>query len=223
MDCPVKYEVEGVSIVLLGSFNPVIFQPAWFVLNKILPKYDVLEPKINIIHNQITQFRLDWLKVEVTQDRFSASTSETANYTTLRDFVVSTFAILEHTPITRLGVNKDIHYRAENEETWNKIGDTLAPKDIWQETLREPGLTSLKIQTPRDDDLPGRINVQLAPSAQVTPHGVFMGVNHHIELDALAKDDDQTSEQLATILENNWDALLQSADKIIETTITKAI
>ena len=51
-----KYEIEGVSIVLLGSFNPAIFQPSWFVLNKILPDYDVLKPEVNIIHNQITQF-----------------------------------------------------------------------------------------------------------------------------------------------------------------------
>ena len=31
-------EISGVGIVVLGSFNPAIFTPAWFALHGLLPK-----------------------------------------------------------------------------------------------------------------------------------------------------------------------------------------
>lgn len=217
-----NYDSEGVSIVLVGNFNPAIFQPAWFILNGLLPEYDSKDQKI-VILPEICQFQLDWLRIEVTGNRFLAATQHPENYSALRDLVISTFSILEHTPVKQLGINKDVHYNAEDENVWHKIGDTLAPKDIWKETLKKPGLTALKIQSPRNDKLPGNINIHLAPSSQLKQYGVHVSVNHHIELTELLENKEQAVHKSIQVLESHWDHLLQSADEIIETTLTKAM
>ena len=34
----IEPEISGVSVVLLGDFNPAIFTPAWFALHGLLPE-----------------------------------------------------------------------------------------------------------------------------------------------------------------------------------------
>ena len=33
-----KAELSGINIIMLGSFNPKIFQPAWFAANELIRK-----------------------------------------------------------------------------------------------------------------------------------------------------------------------------------------
>lgn len=44
-------------------------------------------------------------RIIVTPDRFEASTQKMEKYENLRNFVVATFKVLEHTPVTAIGVN----------------------------------------------------------------------------------------------------------------------
>jgi hypothetical protein len=58
-------EVRGYSIVLLGSFNPAIFQPYWFASNGLLRPDEAKEATIQVIHNQATIFTAGWLTLKV--------------------------------------------------------------------------------------------------------------------------------------------------------------
>jgi len=79
-----KAELSGINIVILGSFNPKIFQPAWFAANELIRKLEAEEADTEIIHNDISIFRIgDWLRLEVTRDRFNASTEQEAYFEVL--------------------------------------------------------------------------------------------------------------------------------------------
>jgi hypothetical protein len=44
------------------------------------------------------------------------------------DFFVKCFQMLPETPMTALGINREIHFPAGSLEAWHRIGDTLTPK-----------------------------------------------------------------------------------------------
>ena len=46
-----KPELYRISIVLLGNFNPKIFQSAWFASQNLIRKIEANEAKIEIIHS----------------------------------------------------------------------------------------------------------------------------------------------------------------------------
>ena len=51
-----ELKVEGHNIVIIGSFNPQIFQPAWFANEGLVRKGEAETAKIVIIHNRIVSF-----------------------------------------------------------------------------------------------------------------------------------------------------------------------
>ncbi len=69
-------EQQASSIVFIGSFNPKIFQPTWFVKEGLIQKQEGDEADIEIIHNEFVSFGLHWLKLEVRRDKFQVHTSQ---------------------------------------------------------------------------------------------------------------------------------------------------
>ena len=61
-------EIEGMSIVMLGSFNAPIFQPGWFQRHGLLSGGDA-SVEVQFINNEYCSFRNDWCVVEVLPDR----------------------------------------------------------------------------------------------------------------------------------------------------------
>jgi hypothetical protein len=90
-------EISGGSIVLAGSFNPAIFQPAWFGRQGLLAGTEVDNAEIKIVHPQISFFETERFVVQVTANRFAAISKPNASAEPLRDLVAGTFFILEHT------------------------------------------------------------------------------------------------------------------------------
>lgn len=171
---------EGISIVLVGDFNPKIFQPAWFAAQDppLIPKLEAEEAKVEIIHPDVVIFEVDWFRLQATRDRFLISTAQASRYEFLRDLVVGTFQLLQHTPIRAMGINKDTHWGVGSEDVWHKFGHRIAPKEVWNGVLEKPGLLSLAIRGVRTDDYDGNINVKVEPSRQIHP-GIYFNVNDH--------------------------------------------
>lgn len=124
-------DFEESSIVLLGNFNPTIFQPTWFAHQNLIPFDEAKAANVNIIHAQLCQFETESLQIQVTPDRFMAMTKASVPWLPLRDVVLGAFAVLEHTPVTAMGMNRHMHFAVASLEEWHKIGDALAPKDAW--------------------------------------------------------------------------------------------
>lgn len=92
-------DISEVNIVILGTFNPAIFTPAWFVLHELLPKSVTESAKLQIANQWLTLFNTDWLSLQVETEKFSAGTSQ-APHIRVCDLVVRAFKeFLYHTPL----------------------------------------------------------------------------------------------------------------------------
>jgi hypothetical protein len=198
---PHKPEKQGHQIVLIGDFNPKIFQPAWFGAEGLIQPSEVESARIEIIHPEVVIFLLGWLRLEVTRERFSAGTQQEPYHEVIRDLVVGTFRLLRHTPVKLMGINWEAHFRVESEEKWHAIGHTLAPPQMWEEVLIKPGMGSLTITGVRPDSLNGKINVTVEPSAPFHP-GIFVRINDHFESGSPASA--LGADEIIGVLEDNW-------------------
>jgi len=213
-----KLTVQETSIVLVGSFNPAIFHPEWLLRNKLISEDDIKDQEVEIVHNDISRFSLAWIAIQVERDRFVGRTNDPSQIIPLKDLVVSIFKILEHTPITKMGMNYMVSYKMANEGDWHKVGHILAPKSIWEETLNKPvGMKSLSVECPRDDDFKGYINVSISPGG-LEKLTVNITVNNHIEIS-----EEGESLSPTKILMNYWDNAIKYAKTVAETTIKKAL
>lgn len=101
-----------------------------------------------------------------------------------------------------------------SDEVWHRVGHKLAPKDIWNMSLPEPvGLVALNVQSPRNDELPGKINVSLKSAAE---NNIVIDINSHIDI----HEDGAISP--TGILSEHWNNTLNHALEISTTTINEA-
>jgi len=216
-------EIDGATLVLRGSFNPAIFQPAWFKTWELLSGPEADEADVKIIHSAIAEFSTDWLQLSVTRDRFALHTMSAAHFEQIRDLAVGVFQLLEHTPVTVMGLNRDMHFRIESEERWHALGDRLAPKDIWSEKLHgigerdKPGLRSMTIEGYPPEKTNCLINVTVEPSVKIRP-GLYVGSNQHYK-----SDDFQNSlKALMEVLAASWVEAIDYSLEIARTILEKA-
>ncbi|MGZ8190532.1 MAG: hypothetical protein ACXWTS_04815, partial [Methylococcaceae bacterium] len=120
-------ETDTASIVLIGHFNPMIFQPYWFVTQGIFSSDEAKNAKVDVIHPEITMFSIEWLSIRVEKSVFNAISDRQPHIRVL-DFIVSTFGnCLVHTPIYRVGINRTIGFKADIPKK-DKLGKKLAPQ-----------------------------------------------------------------------------------------------
>ncbi len=208
-------ELDAISIVLLGSFNPLIFQPAWFAAEGLVPSEEIDSDHVTVemIHPQVCAFSTEWFTIEVTPDRLVAFTSNAEFRDPLYDLVLSTFRLLRFTPIGAMGLNTDQHYRVPSEDAWHAVGHHFAPAENWTSVLAKPGMRSLTMEGVRPDKHLGHVRVKVEPSVRIHP-GVFIEVNEHF----VAPDPETTKggEHIMAILEQVWPSTGERASKVVE-------
>lgn len=223
MDRRFTPELDGATVVLLGNFNPAIFQPAWFKACGLISGPEAAAAEVKIIHPAITEISTEWLRLSVTQDRFAAHTTNPAHFEAVRDLSVGVFQLLEHTPMTAMGLNRDMHFRIENEARWHALGDALAPKAIWSEKLegigarKQPGLRSMTIEGHQPGKENCVTNVTVQPSGKV-PTGLYVGYNRHYKIEAFQG----SLKALLAELAESWTDALDYAAEIAETILERA-
>ncbi len=148
---PPQLELQGATIVLLGSFNPAIFHPAWFAANDLLRQKEADNANIEVTHIEVAAFSTEWLQINCTRERFQATTIQQAFSESLRDLVLGILTLLSHTPVKAMGLNTEFHFRVPSERYWHDVGDRLAPKPDWVNILNNPGMRSLIMEGQRSD------------------------------------------------------------------------
>lgn len=167
--------------MLVGSFNPAIFQPEWFARQGLLSQEQVDAADVKIIVPEICHFETEQVVLQVTHGRFLAASKQNANPVPLRDLVRGTFFVLEHTPVTALGMNRQMHFPLASEEAWHEVGDRLAPKDGWEGLLEgRPGLASLSMTTYHAEPTSSKYTVRVEPSSLIK-FGIYFETNDHNE------------------------------------------
>ena len=220
----IEPELSDVSIVLIGKLNPAIFTPAWFALHKLLPESVADTAQLQVVHQQVTEFSTNWLRLQVTPERFSAETS-LAPHIRLRDFVVRVFKDhLHHTPITAFGINWQVHFRVGSSAERDRIGRTLAPVEPWGAWANQIGLdgehggmTSLTMMQGDPEGRPkgDSINITVEPSNRIGEGrlGVYVRVNDHYSIESSSSG---TTRHLMELLEKNFEASITRSDGIID-------
>lgn len=127
-----KAEIRGISIVFLGDFNPIIFQPSWFVSENLMTKAESDSADVQIVHADVTNFQLTWIWVSVTRDRAQFTCTAQPYFERVVGVTCNVFELLRHTPVRVLGINHEAHFRAPSIEKWHELGDALAPKSLWK-------------------------------------------------------------------------------------------
>lgn len=220
----IEPEISGVAIVMVGSFNPAIFTPAWFALHGLLPEKVTDNAELQVAHNQVTLFSADWLTLQVTTERFSADTVQ-APYVRLRDLVTRIFKeYLPHTPATQLGVNRQVHFKVKSVAERNRVGRALAPVKPWgqwgeriEQGSEHGGLRSLTMLqiAPEGRAATDQINVTVEPSARVGEGrlGIYVNVNDHFAIDTA---EPGSAERLMELFSGEFDASLKRSEAIID-------
>jgi hypothetical protein len=68
-----KIHEDIASIVLVGSFNPAIFQPAWLAAKGLIRESESDAAVVELIHPEVAQYSAAWLHVLVTRERYARS------------------------------------------------------------------------------------------------------------------------------------------------------
>ena len=220
----IEPEISGVNVVILGDFNPAIFTPAWFVLHGLLPEDVAESAELGIAHRQVAEFIAEWLRIQVTSERFFAETLQSP-YVRLCDLVARTFKeYLHHTPIRAFGINRDVHFKVKSFAERNRIGKTLAPVKPWGEfgqnlglDSESGGMTSLTMSQVGPDGRPkgGQINITVEPSVRIGNGrtGVYVRVNDHY---AIENTETRSAGRLMQLFERNFDTSIRRSEDIID-------
>ncbi len=207
-DSPRRPEIEGISIVALGSFNPAIFQPAWFSQRKLIREEEAESADIKVIHKDVTEFSTAWFSLQVLTDRCTLMSQDPTKYLPLRDLVHETLSILEHTPVHTFGFNMDQHFRMDSEDEWHSFGHHYAPKASWLNVMNEPGMRGLTMEGTREQCEAARIQVRIEPSPKVHP-GIAIHINEHHKIPT--DDESPAADQLVLFLrtlQDSWGEFL---------------
>ncbi|SEL97027.1 hypothetical protein SAMN04487770_12229 [Butyrivibrio sp. ob235] len=177
------------SIVLIGDFSPMMFQPYWFKHCEILNDEEfnaIKEMGKTIISDHLTVFETENLAFNIEEKRFTIIAKKEP-FEIMLDTFDRIQEKLDSVLIKKFGINFSFHVDLESMENFKTFGDVIAPKQYWH-TLFEGdkdttettnGLASITMRKQTDF---GVINVKLESSAIFT-HAVFFNFNFHFDVD----------------------------------------
>lgn len=205
-------EVLNGSIVLMGTFAPAQFTPDWLLNNKLIGDVDFAEMKENeqtINAASVAQLECNAFSMQVTAQRFQIISKDVLR-PTINDVSKGVLSLLGKVVVSSAGINFVAHYRMPSEREYHRVGDTLAPKDIWMKLFPNPdwsaGLTDLAIKirfAPREaagDDGNG-ITMRVQPSAKLHECGIMLTYNNHANFPSAS----DSEEQAYKFLNSQWD------------------
>lgn len=208
-------ESAGTTIVILGSFNPGIIQPAWLARYELITDGEAEDAQVEIVRDEFARIVLGWVTIQVFRDRFEiAATPATPSIGPVRDLALGIMELLPHMPIARIGLNSWAHYRMPSEDAWHALGHRLIPPEDWTPVLERPGMLSADVRGVRTDDHTGTINVSVQPSNVVRPNGVFITTND--DFDLREEGESKSAADALDLLRTVWDESQARAKKIRE-------
>jgi hypothetical protein len=191
---------EGHSIVFIGFFNPRIFLPLWFAHQGLIREEEAQGATIDVVHQEAVVFKAEWFHFEVFQERAMFLTTQSQYYEPLRDLALGTFRILQHTPLTMLGINRDLHFSTSEEEK-EALGRKIAPREYWNEIGVDAKLATMTMSVKRPGDIKGKTFFKVESSQRAQP-GVFVSVNDHYEV--ADREKAEGAGEILSILEASW-------------------
>ncbi len=130
------------SIVLIGKFNPAIFTPAWFAKNGLFSDAELAASELSVASNSITQFVMEWLTIEVQQNRFFLQVTSDP-FLRVLDMTAKIFGeLLPHSHVVQIGMNYSEAFILDSTKRRLALGRKLAPLGPWGEWGKKIGEAS---------------------------------------------------------------------------------
>lgn len=226
-------EIFTSSIVAVGDFNPVIFTPDWLERNNLIGEGDAIDAREGsqgrplLISHQVTTFECEWFVLQVLENQFSL-TSKGPLSPALKDLATGIFQLVSQTPVKAVGLNFIEHFKFSDSAEYHKVGDILAPKDIWSTLYTDVsvGMEQMVIvfQDGIRDGTPESKNqkrITVQPSSQFK-YGISLLLNDHHDVDN--KDDELLpAERLTRIIDEQWELTLIEAQEVFKKVLTTVI
>jgi len=209
-------QIYNLSIVIIGDFNPVIIQPFWLAHKKLIREQEAQTANVEIIHQEVVRYSLDWLNVEITKDKFTLSSKQEPFFEPLKDLVISIFSILSETPLRAIGLNHLKYFSIPDKTRHYQFGNVLAPLSNFKDSFEDPRLLNLEIiEQPRKDIFNGSIRTRIYPSdlKLQLPFGVAIDVNDHYDI---GSEKNSSANEMVNLLTNQWDFSLKKSEEIVE-------
>ena len=175
-------EQQVFAVVILGNFNPAIFHPLWYAQNGLIPEQEIGDATDLVTTDEVSTFQLNDVHFQVERHRFGLTSKDPSKLPYLRDLAMGSFTLLEHTPLTALGLNSDFRFSLPSAEDWHAVGDRLAPKMCWASIIEKPGMLGVSMQGKRPDCPAARISIRLQPASGLD-YGVFVAINQHYDIE----------------------------------------
>lgn len=225
-------EIFGSVIVALGQFNPRGYTPDWMEAHNLIGKDDAQLIREGgggtdlIISSKASKIETTWFSLEVAEDRMNILSKDVLS-PTMKDLAVGIFQLLPESPVTGLGMNFYGHYKISTSDERHKIGDTFAPKELWNEIFPDidVGLTDLSIQIQpgvRGEEVPksrDAIRVSIQPSAKIK-QGIYLSYNDHHELIDEREEIYGTGQIIAKMIDEQWQIQWDTARTAFEKILT---
>jgi hypothetical protein len=217
-----RQETHNYSIVLVGSFNCLIFQPIWFKEQELISVTECDSAEIKLISKKATEFSTDWFNFRVFEDRADIHLLNETKFQEFIDLVIGTFTILNSTPLYKVGMNLSSVIPIDKEENWHAIGDDLSPKRFWNSILNEPGLEELFIkERSRSDSYEGYRRMSVSPISEqnedktLKDFGILVNINDHYEF-AKPSESSIGADEIIKIIREESNNSKRKSDEIIE-------
>lgn len=206
-------EIYELSLVLIGQFNPILIQPVWLSEKKLIRETEVNSDNIDLIHKELTRFKLEWATFEVTRERFEVRSTKVPFFEPIKDITLSIFNLLKETPIRSLGINHIMHFPLKDKDKYQKLGERIYPLHIWKDILNDPKLMQFEvIEQKRRDGLFGHVRVKIEPSELLAKDfGVVINMNDHYTIKA---ESSGRNNEIIELLKKNWESSLTRAKEI---------
>ncbi len=195
----------SLSIVILGDFNPIMIQPFWLSSKGLIRETEAESAKIEIIHNEVVKFEIDWLSVDVNRRRLELKTNKDMYFEPLKDLCISLLKIMNDFPVNSFGINHICEYNLNDKETYYNFGNKLAPLNNWKDSMKNPRLLSLEIiENERKDEKDGHLRVRINPSTHYSKlkYGIIIDVNDHYAISKESIKNNAT--KIVEILNSDW-------------------
>ena len=212
------------NIVVLGNFNPVIFQTEWLRRYKILPEQEIVatlqeklvaqpSPEVQVVEGLLTSIspsrtliNFPSYQLSVLPVSFKFTTTKKNCSTKLLDATIKVFELLPHTPVNAIGFNYRAHLEVNNRDLFLKelfCANSNKVKTVLGQDYAVGG----KFIVDRDDHTLHLV----AEHSAIIENGLFIVLNYHRKIES------RRVEDLLSICRKNYVKNLEEAEVIIRT------
>lgn len=201
---------RNINVVVLGRFNPTIFQPEWFRRHALLPEAEIaaaMEERRVLVSGEATVVQFDSLSLIVQGERWQLATAQPDWFGDLGAIARSIFDKLPHTPIEVVGLNYTGDFEVAPSRTVEKLMARWVPlEELGTVMGSEPQVAG----TVRASWEGYTASVTLEPSRKLKNKGLF--INQNYERRELRSADD-----LIEILDGDWQKFRERAESVVQT------